>query len=100
MTCLNQFVYLDLSPTSLAIAKARAQLAGCTNVKWIQVNKILQQEQALATRARSCYESKLFKSSFLYAQLQAQVEFAQDRIERLPQLNLGHFDFIECSGVG
>ena len=30
----------------------------------------------------------------------AQVNFAQDRIERLPELNLGHFDFIECSGVG
>ena len=30
----------------------------------------------------------------------AEVNFAQDRIERLPQLNLGHFDFIECSGVG
>ena len=37
----DQFVYLDLSPTSLAIAKARAELAGCTNVRWFQVGILL-----------------------------------------------------------
>ena len=36
----DQFVYLDLSPTSLAIAKARAKLAGCTNVRWFQVGTL------------------------------------------------------------
>ena len=38
--------------------------------------------------------------AFVLALAFAHVIFAQDRIERLPQLNLGHFDFIECSGVG
>ena len=37
----DQFVYLDLSPTSLAIAKARAELAGCNNVRWFQVGTLM-----------------------------------------------------------
>ena len=37
----KQFVYLDLSPTSLAISKARAELSGCANVNWFQVEEVL-----------------------------------------------------------
>ena len=71
MACLTQFVYVDLSPTSLAIAKARAELAGCTNVKWIQVNKILQQEQALVAGVSSNYKNKLFY--FIYYLLRTNI---------------------------
>ena len=32
-------------------------------------------------------------------ELEVNVDCAQERLERLPQLDLGQFDFIECSGV-
>ena len=88
-----QFVYLDLSPTSLAIAKARAELAGCTNVRWFQVGHLVQRLRIRLTKDRGLHEVEVEK------ELEVNVDCAQERLERLPQLDLGQFDYIECSGV-
>lgn len=53
-----EIVYLDFSPTSLEIAKKRAEIRGLKNIRWV------------------C-----------------------DSILRLPELNLGKFDYIDCTGV-
>lgn len=53
-----ELVYLDFSQASMAIAKARAEIRGLSNITWIL-----------------------------------------DSILNIPNLNLGKFDFINCSGV-
>ena len=45
------------------------------------------------TKVRGLHEVQVEK------ELEVNVDCAQERLERLPQLDLGQFDYIECSGV-
>ena len=45
------------------------------------------------TKVRGLHEVQVEK------ELEVNVDCAQERLERLPLLELGQFDFIECSGV-
>ena len=45
------------------------------------------------TKDRGLYEGDVEK------ELEVNFDCAQERLERLPQLDLGQFDYIECSGV-
>ena len=45
------------------------------------------------TKVRGLHEVQVEK------ELEVNVDCAQERLERLPQLDIGQFDYIECSGV-
>ena len=59
-----QFVYLDLSPTSLAIAKARSKLAGCTNVRWFQVGHLVEMLRIRLNKDRGLHEVEVEKELY------------------------------------
>ena len=50
-------------------------------------------ENIRLTKDRGLHEVEVEK------ELEVNFDCAQERLERLPQLDLGQFDFIECSGV-
>ena len=59
-----------------------SRLAPCSDVENIRL-----------TKDRGLHEVDVEK------ELEVNFDCAQERLERLPQLDLGQFDFIECSGV-
>ena len=87
-----QIVYLDFSPTSLATAQSRAEARNLKNILWVILNKVL----PIRIHIVSKFHSFLFVfKSYIWINSSKKIH---DKIENLPSLDLGHFDFINCYG--
>ena len=82
-----EIVYLDFSLASMRIAQKRAAMRGLANIVWFH--------DSLGTSTSS--SSYTFTMS--YFQMNPDAMIKECYPENLPQLGLGKFDLISCSGM-